>query len=88
MTPASVKARATRATFARNELAFDDPVGCDHERLGPGLRKAVYNYMHGVGLEADVRSWFAEEARGKRKRRLPAPEVPRDFIKTALARRG
>jgi radical SAM superfamily enzyme YgiQ (UPF0313 family) len=74
--------------FARNELPFEDPVGCDHERLGRGLRKAVYNYMHGVGLEADVRSWFAEEARGKRKRRLPAPEVPRDFIKTALARRG
>ena len=41
------------ASFARNELAFEDPVGCDHERLGPGLRKAVYNYMHGLGLDAD-----------------------------------
>jgi hypothetical protein len=26
--------------------------------LGRGLCKAVYNFMHGVGLEADVREWF------------------------------
>jgi radical SAM superfamily enzyme YgiQ (UPF0313 family) len=71
--------------FARNELPFEDPVGCDHERLGRGLRKAVYNYMHGVGLEADVRTWFADERRG-RGERLPAPEVPRGFIRSALTR--
>jgi radical SAM superfamily enzyme YgiQ (UPF0313 family) len=73
--------------FARNELPFEDPTGADHERLGRGLRKAVYNYMHGVGLDADVRSWFAETARrGKRARRPPAPEVPGDLIRRALAR--
>ena len=76
--------------FARNELPFEDPVGCDHERLGRGLRKAVYNYMHGIGLEADVRTWFADEARrkagGKRAPRLPAPDVPPDLIRVALAR--
>ena len=26
--------------------------------LGQGLRKAVYNYMHGVGLDQDVDQWF------------------------------
>jgi radical SAM superfamily enzyme YgiQ (UPF0313 family) len=73
--------------FARNELPFDDPTGADHERLGRGLRKAVYNYMHGVGLDADVRSWFAEPARrGSRRGRPPAPEVPPDFVRRALAR--
>jgi hypothetical protein len=39
-----------------------DPTGTDHDFLGRGLRKALYNYMHGVGLELDVRSWFAEAA--------------------------
>src|SRR5439155_12655349 len=39
-------------TFARNDLAFDDPTGTDHDLLGEGLRKALYNYMHGVGLDA------------------------------------
>jgi radical SAM superfamily enzyme YgiQ (UPF0313 family) len=73
--------------FARNELPFDDPTGTDHERLGSGLRKAVYNYMHGIGLDADVRTWFAAPAgRGRRSRTPPAPEVPRDLIRKALAR--
>jgi radical SAM superfamily enzyme YgiQ (UPF0313 family) len=73
--------------FARNELPFDDPTGADHERLGRGLRKAVYNYMHGVGLDADVRTWFAEPPRrGRRRARPPAPEVPPDFVRRALAR--
>jgi len=44
--------------FARNDLGFEDPTGTDHDALGVGLRKALYNYMHGVGLDADVREWF------------------------------
>ena len=42
--------------------AFDDPVGTDHDFLGAGLRKALYNYMHGVGLDVDVREWFEPRA--------------------------
>jgi radical SAM superfamily enzyme YgiQ (UPF0313 family) len=63
-------------TFARNEVPFEDPTGCDHERFGPGLRKALYNYMHGVGLDEDVRSWFDGPA--------PRPKVPRTLIRRAL----
>ncbi|MCM2322699.1 MAG: B12-binding domain-containing radical SAM protein [Oligoflexia bacterium] len=50
-----------RARFARNDLAFDDPTPSDHELLGEGLRKALYNYMHGAGLELDVRGWFGKK---------------------------
>src|SRR5450755_2700686 len=46
--------------FARNEIPFEDPTGTDHDFLGRGLRKALYNYMHGVGLDIDLRSWFSE----------------------------
>ena len=57
------------AAFARNVLPFEDPTGTDHDLLGEGLRKALYNYMHGVGLDLDVRSWFSgarpPRARGK-----------------------
>lgn len=70
------------ATFARNEVPIEDPTGCDHERLGRGLRKALYNYMHGVGLEQDVRAWFDD-----RRRRVPATTVPPDLIRRALAAR-
>jgi radical SAM superfamily enzyme YgiQ (UPF0313 family) len=68
--------------FARNEVPFVDPTGCDHERFGPGLRRALYNFMHGVGLDEDVRRWFAPEARSPS---IPKPRVPRDLIRRALA---
>lgn len=44
--------------FAENDLHFKDESGVDHDRLGPGLKKAVYNFMLGIGLDADVRDWF------------------------------
>jgi len=44
--------------FARNEVPFVEPGRPDPGRYGEGLHRAVYNFMHGVGLDADVRSWF------------------------------
>ena len=69
-------------TFARNDLAFDDPTGVDHDFLGAGLRRALYNFMHGMGLEEDVRTWF--KAPGKRKASVPRATVAPDFIRSAL----
>jgi len=79
-------------TFAHNDLEFDDPTGTDHDLLGVGLRKALYNYMHGVGLEADVREWFepqAEKRRGRRQhpRRGSAATVPRTKVPANLIER-
>jgi hypothetical protein len=81
--------------FAHNDLAFDDPTGTDHDYLGAGLRKALYNFMHGVGLDTDVREWFEPRSRGgngARKRgahnvphRVPRTSVPPDLIERALA---
>jgi radical SAM superfamily enzyme YgiQ (UPF0313 family) len=48
--------------FAHNDVEFDDPVGTDHDYLGRGLRKALYNYMQGVGIDVDVREWFEPHA--------------------------
>lgn len=84
---------ARDVTFAHNDLAFEDPVGTDHDFLGSGLRKALYNYMHGIGLDADVREWFREEpggrARGRKRRapaqrRIPAATVSPDLIERFL----
>src|SRR5204863_4148422 len=74
--------------FARNEIPFDDPTGCDHDALGPGLRKALYNYMHGVGLDCDVRSWFAPTRAARQSRTaVPPSTVAPDFIDKALRAR-
>ncbi len=64
-------------SFAKNDVGFVDPVGVDHDALGIALNKALYNYMHGIGLDADVRSWFNEK--------VPRTKVPRDFIQRALS---
>ena len=69
-------------SFAKNDILFHDPSGVDHDQLGLGLKKAIYNYMHGLGLEEDVRTWF-DLPQG----RCPKPKVPRSFIASALAAR-
>jgi radical SAM superfamily enzyme YgiQ (UPF0313 family) len=75
--------------FARNDVGFDDPSGVDHDLLGEGLRRALYNYMHGVGLDEDVRTWFAAPrptrfTGRKRPANVPAASLPRDVIRKAL----
>jgi hypothetical protein len=64
-------------SFARNDVPFIDPAGVDHDALGVGLKKALYNYMHGIGLDEDVRSWFVAK--------VPRPRVARHHIERALA---
>ena len=62
-------------SFAKNDIGFIDPTpmppGVDHDVLGQGLRKAIYNYMHGLCVDDDVRRWFEH---------LPCP-VPRPSVK-------
>ncbi len=79
-------ARQPKATFARNELAFVDPTVCDHDALGVGLRKALYNYMHGVGLDVAVHEWFAPEpgARAKKHKPIARSAVDPEFVWKAL----
>ncbi len=62
--------------FAKNDIAFHDPTGVDHDALGGALKKAIYNYMHGIGLEEDVRSWFPFK--------VPKTTVARNRIERAL----
>ncbi len=62
--------------FAQNDVAFTDPTGTDHDAMGRALKKAIYNFMHGLGLEADVRSWFDV--------RVPKTTVSKNSIARAL----
>lgn len=63
-------------SFAKNDISFHDPTGVDHNALGKALKKAIYNYMHGIGLEEDVRSWFPFK--------VPRTTVARHRIERAL----
>ncbi|MBU3640773.1 radical SAM protein [Polynucleobacter sp. Fuers-14] len=68
-------------TFAKNDVAFIDSTGVDHGVLGQGLKKAIYNYMHGVGFEIKTQSWF--DGLGIS---IPKTTVPKNFIQNALYR--
>jgi hypothetical protein len=64
-----------QTTFSRNEIPFSEPTGEDPAPFAPGLRRAVYNFMHGQGWRADVRGWFEFH--------VPRPRLARSFVRTA-----
>jgi radical SAM superfamily enzyme YgiQ (UPF0313 family) len=68
-------------TFAKNDITFIDPTGVDHDALGQGLKKAIYNYMHGVGFDIKAQSWF-----DNLDITVPKTTVPKNFIEKALYR--
>ena len=63
-------------TFANNDLLHDDPEGADHDLFAEGLRKSLFNYMHGIGYDVPLKQWFDH--------RVPKPTVPRHLIATFL----
>ncbi|MGZ3788174.1 MAG: B12-binding domain-containing radical SAM protein [Bacteriovorax sp.] len=62
--------------FAKNTVEYIDPTRPDLDLLGDALRRAVYNFMHGIGLDEDVRAWFDIDVK--------KTTVPRNFIEKAL----
>lgn len=62
--------------FAKNDLAHEDPAGCDHKSFAQGLNKAVYNFMHGIGTDLAINEWFDFH--------VPAISVKKDFVRKAI----
>ncbi|WP_373973670.1 radical SAM protein [Chitinibacter sp. SCUT-21] len=66
-------------SFGKNDVGFIDKTPIDHDLMGQGLNKALYNFMHGIGVDEDVRAWFDCK--------VPRPTVNRQFIARALQQR-
>ncbi|MFM9985167.1 MAG: B12-binding domain-containing radical SAM protein [Flavobacteriales bacterium] len=64
--------------FANNDLFHEDPTGADHERFSEGLKKALYNYMHGRGFDFPLRDFFDFL--------VPHTEIPKKLISKYLNR--
>ncbi len=62
--------------FARNDIAFTDPAGIDHERFHNPLNMALSAYMEGEGLDRPVEKWFGKGYK--------APSVKPDLIESAI----
>ncbi|MCK5076707.1 MAG: radical SAM protein, partial [Calditrichia bacterium] len=65
--------------FANNDLRHSDKKGAEHHKFSAGLNKALYNYMHGIGLDWDVKEWFDFK--------VPSPKVNSDFVNNHLENR-
>ena len=63
--------------FAKNDLVHEDFAGCELHRYAQGLKKAVYNYMHGIGIEFPVKNWFDFK--------IPPLSVKRNYLEHAVS---
>ena len=63
-------------TFANNDLIHSDKTGIDHEQFSFGLKKSLYNFMHGIGFDLPLQSWFEFK--------VPKTRISPDFIVNAL----
>ena len=57
--PPPARAGRRRPVFARNEIPFEEPGAPDWDRIGKGLRLALYNYMRGAGFSKPLSFWFS-----------------------------
>ena len=63
-------------SFAHNDIQFKDKTGIDHDRFSYGLKKSLYNFMHGVGFETPVDEWFDFE--------VPETTIGADYIEASM----
>jgi radical SAM superfamily enzyme YgiQ (UPF0313 family) len=63
--------------FANDNLEHYDMTGINYKSFTSGLNKALYNFMHGVGLDLEVNEWFDFN--------VPDPTVSRDLINNFLS---
>jgi hypothetical protein len=63
-------------TFANNDIAFKDKTGINHEKFSFGLKKSLFNYMHGICFDYALQDWFDFK--------IPNTKIQPDFIYNAL----
>ena len=45
-------------SFANNDIDFTDQTGIDHSKYSYGLKKSLFNFMHGIGFDLPLQDWF------------------------------
>jgi hypothetical protein len=45
-------------SFANNDIDFRDKTGIDHNKFSFGLKKSLFNFMHGIGFDMSLQEWF------------------------------
>ena len=62
--------------FAINDINYTDSTGIDHDKFSFGLKKSLYNFMHGICFDYELQDWFDFK--------IPKTKINPDFIFDAL----
>jgi hypothetical protein len=71
-----IKENEAIGTFANNDINYVDKTGIDHDKFSFGLKKSLYNFMHGICFDYELQEWFDFK--------IPKTKIPPDFIANAL----
>ena len=63
-------------TFANNDIQFKDSTGIDHSKFSDGLKKSIFNFMHGIGFDLPLYKWFDFK--------IPQTSISKNCIANAL----
>nr|WP_315256821.1 B12-binding domain-containing radical SAM protein [uncultured Flavobacterium sp.] len=72
----AVKETEAIGTFANNDINFVDSTGIDHDKFSFGLKKSLFNFMHGICFDYELQEWFDFK--------IPKTKIGADFIFEAL----
>ena len=62
--------------FANNDIQFKDKTGIDHDKFSFGLKKSLFNYMHGICFDYELQDWFDFK--------IPQTKITPDYIVSCL----
>lgn len=63
-------------SFANNDIDFKDKIGVDHSKFSYGLKKSLFNFMHGIGFDMSLQKWFDFK--------IPTSTIAPDYIYNCL----
>ena len=63
-------------TFANNDIQFKDKTGIKHQKFSYGLKKSLFNFMHGIGFDFPLHDWFDFKT--------PKTTIDKDFILNSI----
>jgi hypothetical protein len=72
----AIKETEAIGTFANNDINFVDSTGIDHDKFSFGLKKSLFNFMHGICFDYELQEWFDFK--------IPKTKIGADFIFDAL----
>jgi hypothetical protein len=52
------KKTETIGTFANNDIEYTDSTGINHDKFSFGLKKSLFNFMHGICFDYELQDWF------------------------------